>query len=100
MTNGEVAILEVSADFKTVSLKGIRHTAPPKPRDAKAARKWEEGLKTKQLKAWKVAEEVQDIKHSPDGQYLAAGSRDNNIHIFSVQRKYTRVAIFEATAVS
>ncbi|KAF6256823.1 hypothetical protein COO60DRAFT_1640423 [Scenedesmus sp. NREL 46B-D3] len=35
---------------------------------------------------------VDDLKYSPDGCKLAAGSHDNFIDIFDVKRKYTRVA--------
>ncbi|XP_066947603.1 echinoderm microtubule-associated protein-like 2 isoform X39 [Macrobrachium rosenbergii] len=39
-------------------------------------------------------EPIQVLKFSPNGQYLAVGSRDNNIYIYQVSedcRKYTRV---------
>lgn len=39
-------------------------------------------------------EPIQVLKFSPNGQYLAAGSRDNNIYVYQVSedcRKYTRI---------
>merc|ERR1711998_655265 len=44
-------------------------------------------------KIWKVAEEVQDLKFSPDGSYLACGSRDNYIHVYDCTKNYHRCAI-------
>ncbi|XP_066947554.1 echinoderm microtubule-associated protein-like 2 isoform X3 [Macrobrachium rosenbergii] len=44
-------------------------------------------------------EPIQVLKFSPNGQYLAVGSRDNNIYIYQVSedcRKYTRVGRCQA----
>ena len=42
-------------------------------------------------KMFKAKEECSDIRFSPNGLWLAAASRDNNIYIFDVMRNYKKV---------
>jgi microtubule-associated protein-like 6 len=37
--------------------------------------------------------QVQDIKYSPDGNMLAAASRDNNIYFFNAQEEYQKIGV-------
>ena len=45
----------------------------------------------KKSKPFKRFEEVQDCSYSPDGRFLALGSRDNNIYVFDVKRNYRQI---------
>lgn len=98
LNSGEVAICRISPDMKTIELLAKKNTAPPPAKDKK--KKKTSALPaaedSKKQKLWKVAEEVQDLKFSPDGRYLACGSRDNYIHVYDCDHakgSYHRCAI-------
>ena len=40
-----------------------------------------------------LAEGVQALVYSPDDRFLAVGSRDNNIYVYSCGEEYRRVAV-------
>merc|ERR1711907_79818 len=99
LNSGEVAVCSISPDMKTIKLLAKKNTAPPPPKDKKKkkgalAPPPEDARKQK---LWKVAEEVQDLKFSPDGSYLACGSRDNYIHVYDCTKGSHRCAILPAT---
>ena len=90
-------------DFENVALVGVINTASPELRDSsrqkvnmspmerknRAAN--EKVGPAKKSKPFKRFEEVQDCSYSPDGRFLALGSRDNNIYVFDVKRNYRQI---------
>jgi hypothetical protein len=44
-------------------------------------------------KKFKAAEEISIVRYSPNGSYLAAGCRDNCIHLFDCTKGFMRFGI-------
>ena len=110
--NGDCAILLVGEDggarsglssLKTITLKRtnirpkksqpsrMKLSMSPMDRKTRAAR--ESSGPAKKGKPFKRYEEVQDASYSPNGQYLALGSRDNNIYIYNVAKNYKQIGV-------
>eukprot|EP00505_MAST-04D_sp_SCG-Rhode-Island_P002813 Stramenopile-MAST_4_protein_2813 len=109
--NGDCAILLVGDDggarngmssVKTIvarrtNVRGNKNTNRVKsnmsPMDRKTRESREGSGPTKKSKPFKRYEEVQDCSYSPNGQFLALGSRDNNIYIFDASKNYKQIGV-------
>ena len=89
---------DVAAAAGSPSRKAIprRHKDKPTSFQKKFAEELKEKGKNnkkqkRKQKMFKAKEECSDIRFSPNGLWLAAASRDNNIYIFDVMRNYKKV---------
>ena len=110
MTEGDFAVLDgASSPEARLSLVVYKSTAPQeatagnlpsvgaakmtKLQQKMEAQAEEDAKRSRTQKAFKVYEEVSEIRYSPDSSFLAVASRDNNIYIFYPRDHYRRVGV-------